>query len=77
VEGSSKEGDQLHSCRTYDIDHAFARIGQRWLPFYRRVLSLARERLPPFSEHFPAVGVLWRGSSTFAEFRSTKEEFFV
>ena len=69
--------NQLHSCSANDLDHAFSGIGKRWLPLYRKLLSIAREELPPFTEHFPSIGIMWRGSSTFAEFRFTKREFFV
>lgn len=68
--------NQLHYCRSYNIKESFSGNGEKWIPFYNRILSLARERMPPFSEHFQKMGVLWRGSSTFAEFKYTKKELF-
>jgi hypothetical protein len=72
-----KRTNQLHSCRSYDLEGSFSGSGERWIPFYQRILGMARQKLPPFTEYFQKVGVLWRGSSTFAEFRFTKREFFV
>ena len=68
--------NQLHSCSANDLEHAFSGNGKKWLPLYQKILSIGRENLPPFTEHFPSVGIMWRGSSTFAEFRYTKNKFY-
>lgn len=46
-------------------------VRAQWLPLYGRFLERARAELPEFTEYFPAVNVLWKHTSTFAQISAT------
>lgn len=46
---------------------AFTGVKAKWLPLYEALRDMARATLPPFEEYFPAVNVLWKHGSTFAQ----------
>ncbi len=46
---------------------AFSGGKARWLPLYEALRDQARESLPEFIEYFPAVNVLWKRGTTFAQ----------
>ncbi len=39
----------------------------KWLPLYTELLERVKPLLPEFTEYFPAVNVLWKHKSTFAQ----------
>ncbi len=49
------------------LANAFSGGKAKWLPLYETLRNAAREQLPPFTEYFPAVNVLWKHTSTFAQ----------
>lgn len=62
------------------LQKAFSGGKAKWLPLYEALLHAARARLPEFIEYFPAVNVLWKRGSTFAQFSAVagalRVEFF-
>lgn len=74
---SFRNTHQSHSCNTRAVEEAFAGPGLKWFPLYRELLEKATVALPPFYEHCPSVGVMWRDRSTFAEFRFTRESLYI
>ncbi len=49
------------------LNTAFSGGKVKWLPLYETLRDRAKERLPQFTEYFPAVNVLWKHTSTFAQ----------
>lgn len=59
---------------TYEehLENVFPPSKKKCLPLYESLRSHANKNLPEFKEHFPAVGILWKHSSTFAGFKIKK-----
>ncbi len=53
------------------LDRAFPGVRAKWLPLYEALRDAAHERLPAFREYFPAVNVLWKHETTFAQISGT------
>lgn len=51
----------------------FSHSKAKWKPLYLTMLSYANNVLPEFHEYFPAVGVLWKHTCTFAGIKCTKK----
>ncbi len=54
------------------LDAVFSASKACWRPLYLQLLSAAQKSLPPFTEYFPAVGILWKHPTTFASIQLTK-----
>lgn len=54
------------------LDKVFVLSKAAWRPLYGKLLERAQEALPPFHEYFPAIGILWKHTTTFAGFKPTK-----
>ena len=54
------------------MDKVFALSKAKWRPLYAELLAQARQALPEFREHFPAVGILWKHDTTFAGIKLTQ-----
>lgn len=50
-----------------NLDAAFPGGKAKWLPLYKTLHSEAKQKLPPFVEYFPAINVLWKHKTTFAQ----------
>ncbi len=55
------------------LDKAFSLSKAKWKPLYLELLRYAEHALPAFHEYFPAVGVLWKHTSTFAGIKCTQK----
>ncbi len=55
------------------LDKAFSLSKAKWKPLYLELLSSAKNALPEFREYFPAVGILWKHTSTFAGIKCTQK----
>ncbi len=62
--------DQNHACASHSLETNFAGWRAKWLPLYQKLLERAKAELPDFTEFYPAAGVMWRHTSTFAEIKS-------
>jgi len=58
---------QYHSCKQRSLDAAFSRQGEKWRYLYAELKKRVEERIGPFAEHCPSVGVMWKHTSTFGE----------
>lgn len=64
---------QSHSHDARTKEDAFRGDKVKWLPLYENLKARAVERLGPFSEYYPSVGVMWKQTSTFAEVKCKKD----
>ncbi len=65
--------DQPHACASHSLETNFSGVKAKWLPLYQRLLGKATVDLPEFTEFFPATGVMWRHSATFAEIKCKQD----
>ncbi len=65
--GAPKPG--VGAARSYEesLQLAFAGNKAKWRSLYEQLRDMARAQLPQFTEYFPAVNVLWKHTSTFAQ----------
>ncbi len=49
------------------LEKAFSGGKAKWMPLYQALRDRAKARLPDFREYFPAVNVLWKHETTFAQ----------
>ncbi len=54
------------------ISKCFSLSKAKWQPLYEKLRDNARVCLPEFIEYFPAVGILWKHTSTFMQVKCTK-----
>ncbi len=55
------------------LDKTFSLSKAKWKPLYLKLISYGKDVLPEFHEYFPAVGVLWKHTSTFAGIKCTQK----
>ncbi len=55
------------------LDKTFSHSKAKWKPLYLDLLRYSKSVLPEFREYFPAVGVLWKHTSTFAGIKCTQK----
>lgn len=65
--GAPEMSYEEHLQRTFTASKA------KWRPLYDALLGMAKGSLPGFIEYFPAVGILWKHSSTFAVIKCKKD----
>ena len=63
--------DEANLDAEQSMENAFAGGKAKWLPLYKALLAQAKKALPPFIEHYPAVGIIWRHKVNFATVNAT------
>jgi uncharacterized protein YdhG (YjbR/CyaY superfamily) len=54
-------------------DKVFSGVRAQWLPLYEKLRAQASKALEPFEEHRTSSAVIWRHTSSFAEFSARKD----